>query len=457
MKARINLGIFWWLHPVPVVFMALVPFLISGHMISGADYFDLWRTEKHLDYDTAVLCAAIVASFTGGAFVQFLMEKRHRAPEATINYYRLEMLFLASFVATLFGYILWIIVCATHGVGLAQVISVFRGDFGAVYAIRDLGATIPGLTTMTQFGMAAAIFGSLLWNERHPRYVVILLVLLVVMAMVRALLWSERLATIEVLIPMLITLFARRDWYSHPRLRRFLGFAPIAGCVGLYLYFTASESVRSWGHYAAEGGSIWYFSWMRLCGYYITALNNGALMHKVVGTAPFPYTAFEFFWKFPGISTLFPYNDMFSVDPYAYLDSLKDAGNPEFNNPSGIFPYVVDFGTIGACVFWFLAGWLGSAAHSAFQRGALAGLLFFPLLFISYLEISRIPYLTASRTLPSWAMLAVALLLVKKRPARFRGARLQRRRSGSEERARSRASSRAEVQEGELIVWLEGK
>lgn len=400
--------------------LALGPFLLSGLLISGYEYKDLWRTEKHLDLATGAILGAIAACFIAGSLVHTLFAKKATPQESDIDYGRLERLFLLTYVATVSGYLFWAAVCFTHGVGPAEVLAILRGDAGASYTIRDLGTTIPGMTTATQFGMAAAILGAILWTRRRSLYVGALLLLLIFMSLVRALLWSERLALIEVAIPLLISAFGRRDWSGHPRMRRLIYIAPVAGCVFLYLYFTAFESVRSWGHYSEAGGSLWYFSWMRLGGYYITALNNGALMYKTIGTLPFPYTVFESFWKFPGMSLVLPYNDVFSVDPYAYLDSLKAMANPEFNNPSGIFPYVLDFSPIGACVFFFAAGWLATATYAAFRRDRIAGLLCYPLLYISLLEISRIPYLTASRTLPSWIILFIGIQLIKKRPARWR-------------------------------------
>ena len=383
------------------------------------------NTSVHSLYLYGLRTAAIAASFVGGAILQRLLSKRLSPGEPNIDYPRLQNFFLLAYGATVLGYIFWATVCYTHGVGLAQVISILRGDPGASYEIRDLGVTVPGMTTATQFGMAAAIFGAILWSRRPSPRLAIMLMLLIAMAMVRSLLWSERTATIEIVVPILVTIFGRRDWNTRPLIRRLIFLGPLLGGAFLYLYFTASESVRSWGHYAGTGSSIWYFSWMRLGGYYITALNNGALMYKTSGTLPFPYTVFESFWKFPGMNLVLPYGDTFSVDPYAYLDSLKAMANPEFNNPSGVFPYVLDFGRIGACAFFFLAGWVCSAIYAAFRRGGLVGLLCFPLVFISILEVSRIPYATSSRTLPSWVLLFLGCFLLKRTPRRRRLAELR--------------------------------
>jgi hypothetical protein len=136
----------------------------------------------------------------------------------------------------------------------------------------------------------------------------------------------------------------------------------------------------------------------------------------------------EPFWKFPGMSVVLPYNDIFSVDPYAYVDSLKQMANPEFNNASGVFPYVLDFGRVGSCIFFFAVGWLATATYAAFRRGGLAGVLCYPLLYISFLEISRIPYLTSARTFPSWVMLFIGCVVLKRRPVMRRPSRVRRRR-----------------------------
>jgi oligosaccharide repeat unit polymerase len=405
MKIGKNLNPLWWLNPAAAGLMALAPFVILGHLIQGPDYHDLWYTEKYLDRGTALLLGAIMTAFLVGSLLQKRLSRKRAPVELNLSHRRLEQLFIASWIATLLGYLVWAVVCFLHGVGPGEVLAVLRGDTGASYAIRDLGTTLPGVSTATQFGMACGIFGVLLWQYHPSRRTALLLASLVFLSIIRSIIWSERVAAIEVLVPMLVLAIGRRDWDSQPRLKRLLFFAPIVGCGLLYVYFTVGESLRSWGHYAGGGDSLWHFAMMRMGGYYITALNNGALMYQTNGMLPFPYTVFEAFWKFPGMNFMLPYNDIFGVDPYAYQDALKTMANPEFNNPSGIFPYVLDFGPIGACIFFFLVGWMVSAVYAAFRRGAVVGLLCYPLLYIFLLEISRVPYLTSSRTLPSWIML----------------------------------------------------
>jgi hypothetical protein len=414
----------WWLHPLTTVLLALVPFVIAAHLMDGQDYKEQWMTQKYLDRKTAVLLFAVVAAFAAGCIGRTLTNRRTAPVNVQIDYYRLQWMFLLSFLFTALGYIFWAGVCYTHGVGFSQVFALLRGDSSASTVIKELGTTIPGLTTATQLGMATAIFGAMLINLGAKWYVYFLLAVLLLMAMLRSMLWSERLATIEIVIPFAVALFGKLDpqvWRRHPLIRRAMPYAPVIACTGLYLYFTLSESLRSWAHYSNNGESIWYFSWMRLCGYYVTALNNGALMHETVGTLPCPYTALEFFWKFPGINLVFPYYDLFSVDPDAYKDTLKSMANPEFNNPSGVFPYICDFGAIGGCIFFFVFGWIGTSIFISFRRGTLPGLLFFPLLYISFLEISRVSYLTSARTLPSWFALGVALFVLK--PHKIKGGR----------------------------------
>jgi hypothetical protein len=91
--------------------------------------------------------------------------------------------------------------------------------------------------------------------------------------------------------------------------------------------------------------------------------------------------------------------------------------NPEFSNPSGIFPYFLDFG-IAAYLFWICCGIFAGFAYQAFRRQSLGGLLFYPFLFVGLMEVCRVPYLTAARALPTWSFLAVSYFLLKTRSAR---------------------------------------
>ena len=79
---------------------------------------------------------------------------------------------------------------------------------------------MPGVTTCTQFGIAAVVLGCLIGSSVGWRLVRGKLVILFLLALVRALLYSERLAFLELAIPLLVLYFAEPvSWTRHRGLR----------------------------------------------------------------------------------------------------------------------------------------------------------------------------------------------------------------------------------------------
>ena len=155
----------------------------------------------------------------------------------------------------------------------------------------------------------------------------------------------------------LAAIFARQAERGIIR-RWLLTILPLGAVFLLYALFSFSEFFRSWSDfYSQRQDSFLWFSLIRLVGYYATAMNNGAALLQELHSNPIPYLTIEWFWKFPVLKNFLTYSDLTGVDPEThYIALLKSAVNPEFNNPSGIFPVVMDYGLIGALVFWFCAG-----------------------------------------------------------------------------------------------------
>jgi oligosaccharide repeat unit polymerase len=289
-----------------------------------------------------------------------------------------------------------------------MIVREFSGDGAASYEVRDLVSTIPGITTGTQFASAVFIIGSILVANRAKRHVIFCLTVLLFITVLRSVIVSERLALTEVAIPASV-LFA---FYNRERLRFLLrGIAsflwPITAVILLYLMFTGSEYLRSWkGAYEDRGtySSVWTFSRDRLLGYYVTALNNGSLSYRALGRNDYPSTTLDWLGRFPLIggkliSTFGLYHD------FTYTDILALDANPEFNNTSGVFPFVQDYGEPGVFVFFFIVGFVVFTVYYSFIRGRPVGLFLYPFIYVGLTEIARVPYLPSTRAFPSWLLL----------------------------------------------------
>jgi oligosaccharide repeat unit polymerase len=237
---------------------------------------------------------------------------------------------------------------------------------------------------------------------------------LLALAVARALFNSERLAIIETVIPAAV-LFFKLAVVSSPRhtarRQRVLEFLPIAATVLLVLIFALSEYFRSWTTYYADSGiGFWEFVIFRLMGYYVTAMNNGALYISRMASIGAPFNTMHFLWRFPLLVNLmhaiYPQVQLDDVRLDPYMRMLEREANPEFNNSSGLLPPMVDFGFAGALLFWLIAGWVCGVAYRSFQKNHIAGLLFYPALFIGIAEIARIQYWGEGRIVTAYFILA---------------------------------------------------
>jgi hypothetical protein len=233
---------------------------------------------------------------------------------------------------------------------------------------------------------------------------------------------SERLALLEILVPaavLALRLLPGRSFGTAWR-RGLLAVAPVGALLALVVFFTAFEYNRSWvSYYAFQGLSLWEFGSSRLTGYYVTALNNSAMLLKglmIPIPFPAPYFTTEWLWTFPGFSKAFSYDALFGYPPdNSYRLMLEQLGTPEFNNPGGLLLPIADFGLVGAAIYWAVSGVLVGACFRLFRQGRLVGLLFYPIVFQALLELPRLLYLAAGRVFPTWLLLLVACLLLGQR------------------------------------------
>ena len=181
-------------------------------------------------------------------------------------------------------------------------------------------------------------------------------------------------------------------------------------------FFSAAEYSRSWVNfyqYQSDQTSFFFFTFTRLVGYYVTALNNGACFVQTIGHFQVPFHSLEWFWKFPPVREFYPYPGSMDREPLdGYQDILKSKLNLELNNPSGVFVLQLDWGYLGGIVAWCVVGAVAMLLYRLFQRGSLAGLFIYPLFYVGLLESPRILYWTASRSFPSWVMLFALVVVV---------------------------------------------
>lgn len=407
----------WWLRPAPLLLLIVVPVYLSylGFTFENVvpkRYIPGWNYVWGLVLIAVLALGAMITSFGAGRTPA--VDPRRATPlRVEVPSWYLGLLLAAA----LFAYAIWFGPLLSNP---AAVVELFSGERGN---LRDTIDTEPGLTTLTQCGVAYIVLYVI---KRHagitppaPWERAALLLIFVLTAM-RAVLWSERLAVVEAGAAYVVAsaAFVR---FRHADARRLAAALPFIGPVVLYLAFTATEYFRSWAFYKDFYDSVWVFSYERLTAYYAVAANSGiGLLQE---TADWPrYTGryvLEWLYRLPGLGESLV--QMLSLDPRTqYRAFLEQHARIEFNNPTGLFITVFDIGYFGSAIYFFIAGAIVGLAWKAWYRHRLLGLMFYPFCFLFLLELLRFNYFAASRFVPIAGSLLLALL--------FMGAQRRRRR-----------------------------
>jgi hypothetical protein len=413
----------YWLQPFFLIFCCLgLPTLVT--FLLPAEVFQTeWHTPKIFSERNALTVAYTIVAFGLGAGLlwfwrQFVRRRGYRMLDLEGSLLErddiLKPVFFIASALTLLGSFVWAVYSARQGVGFGDAVAALRGDSEAVLTIRDKAATIPGITTFTQLGMAAGVLAGLLWFRSGNALVRGLFAAIVLAAFLRAFLRAERLALIEVMLPFCVSLLPEliARW-RNAFLRVFLLIVPgiaVAALVGFFIIAEAGRSYEAKLEAGMESSAVKYGA-NRIGGYYGTALNNGAYLLTKLPPVRMPYFTLEWFWKFPGVSSALSTREMTGFDSDQVFQLLTHDMNIEFNNTSGIFCYEQDFGRAGVVVVAFFVGILSLSLFYSYRDGGGAGRLLYPMCVLAFAELARIPYITSGRAFPSVALLIVLMAI----------------------------------------------
>ncbi|WP_406806840.1 oligosaccharide repeat unit polymerase [Burkholderia semiarida] len=275
----------------------------------------------------------------------------------------------------------------------ALLLEFLHGQATAYDMLQQIGR-VTGLSSFTQ---ATSPFVALYFYVfRTPvkglnRYKIYMAVL-AVLTVLRSFLFAERLALIEMVMPLALMVVRFR---LHGRYARLLTLGPYAAIPLLFALFIANEYNRSWeAYYVNIYDNIFDFALERLGLYYSTSLNNGAGMLAVLGWGQgHPMFTFDWLMRFPVIGETFrPWID--SSDSFnLFLNSYAD---PEFNNPSGIFVHFYEWGWFGLLDAAVL-GWMVGRSYAGWRSGNGFWCCAHAVLYVSLMEIMRTPNLFSGR------------------------------------------------------------
>ena len=408
----------WWLHPVVTASLATMPALIIGVCSSELSFLSNWRVPKYLGLDSVAYAVLFLFSFWLGCSVQ---RGGYPSNGMSLNARQIATLCHAAAALTLLslsGYVAWAVISMARGLTLSHVLDIATGATNLVgEAKREYMVPVAGVTTLTQFGPVAVV--SLLYarTQKRERWMLVAVSILFCLAGVRAILYAERLAVIELAVPAAIFGLSRCCSRNNRPLQ-WVRWLPLWAPILLLIVFASFEYTRSWrGYYQDKADSDNYlmFAATRLLGYYVTAANNSALLVDETPISPLPYYTAKWVWDFPLVENLVSYEQLSGVSqPLHWQDVLTNHANPEFNNEGGLLVPLADLGAIGGVVFWFIAGLTVGRVFTSFRERNPGGLILYPVIYIGLLELGRLLYWTSGRAVPSLVAGAIVAGVVSK-------------------------------------------
>lgn len=414
----------WWLSPVVVSLFVGAASILPTLFIGDQEFRTLWGTPKSITIEVTVLFGCGVLALCFGALIGIVISPSAaglRAPWPGLSDRLIALLRRASTVLTALtvtGYFGFALLIVKAGLGPAQLFAGAPNDGST--PVRDLIGTVPGVTTLTQAGIAAVVISAILLAHGFSRAELAKLLIVVGFAVPRAYIFTERLAILELIVPVTLILAARLSFH-HGLRRRFAQLIPFGSLFAIVVVFGTFEYFRSWTFYRLHSSASFVdFAMSRFAGYYATAINNGQLILDHLGwPGRVPYDTLEGFWTAPVIEQTHLYERVAGhIAPYSrqadgsmYFNMLDHYGNQEFNNPSGYVGPFVDYGQLGGLVFFFIAGLAAGLLYQAFCQGKVFGLLLYPVVFTGLVELPRYIYWSQGRTAYTWIPLFIVIAL----------------------------------------------
>lgn len=420
-SVEVTLSFPWWLHPAwPAgIFVAILPIAAATPI---EDSFQIWNVPRYIDTELAIIGMLSGLAFICGAVFAggFRHQARVRIVLSPRVVRRLHRLAIGMFVVALCGYVAWFGLSFLRGATLADFQNVLSFRDGAVGGLKRVSPPVAGVTTLTQVGVVAVSIMMFLRRARVKTYTP-QLGLLFALALFRSFFYGERLALIEVALPLILMVIVV-DGGRVQRTGKVLRFlripktiVPLLMLPALWAIFAIFEYSRSWLYYRdVVNSSFAEYVSTRLLGYYTTTINNGALYHELLSTQHHdPYFSFAFIWDAPVVGSLLGSPDILGAAPREWWSgTLTNLANPEFNNEGTFLVTDADLGTPLSMVFWAALGLLIGYVYNRARMGDIRLLVAYSVLFIGLLEISRINYWTQGRFIPIAVGLVIILMYV---------------------------------------------
>jgi len=310
---------------------------------------------------------------------------------------------IGALLFSIAAYILWFGLGMIRAGGLLGLYAAYREN--AFFVKEVLLKPVSGLTSFTQLAVIAVPLAVLNVNSRRTERCLVALILL--LAIIRSFLYSERLALLEILIPLLVI------WAIRRRLSvgRTLGLAILFFFL-IIGFFILNETERSFAvRGVSELPNLISLGTYRFFGYYLTSVNNFGLAVDVYPFRfPFYFTLLGL-WSLPGLDNLYTIisgTPVFDAPKILAVNRL----NPELNVFTTPGYWIMEYGIPGSLFASATYGFL-SGLFYANARKSSYWLAFYAVWFVGIMEFMRIYYFGSPRVFIPMVFFALTIVLVK--------------------------------------------
>jgi oligosaccharide repeat unit polymerase len=410
--------------PLVLLWCVYVPLFVAFLLTSPSLFTSEFGSVKHVTATSVLFYSSALLLFGIGAVLGRGRELRPRLRAAFVEAAatpayrrRLEPVLRALLLISLVGYLAWFGAGIVRAGGPSQLLHAWLTNPFSVKT--QLLRTIPGLTTVTQVAVAAIPLAIAFGLLRRGTSLRRLAGLIFVLALARSFVFSERLAILELAVPVLYLALADRR-VTLPK----AVVSALAVVVAVVAVFTVTELRRT---YAYTHNFSPQRVGARFLGYYLTSIDNGSVViDRHPAATPFANTG-EMLWRFPvlgnlrvdelpGVGTVtLRYTDLFGRDPDTFWPPAfsEDGLNYEYNVFGTPGFLAADFGWFALPVLFLLGLYSGTlftrAATSRFHRALYAVWL------TGLLEFMRIMYAFDTRALPAYVAFAAVYVSIARR------------------------------------------
>jgi hypothetical protein len=256
---------------------------------------------------------------------------------------------------------------------------------------------IAGVTSFTQLGMiAAALYAVYVFGMQKKGSAWIWLMILFP-GVLRGMFFSERLALMEVLIPIVVIAMT----FNKIKLTLTKVILSAVAFVG---FFSIAEGLRSYSYYSNngfEGEGVYSYGLGRFLDYITSSVNHSVAMVDLSGQVfAFPSLLFNG-W----LNLLSMFVPSTALNAFLHADQARQAyasvklsiySAPDYTNMGFFGSIFADSGYL-YILYAILYGVIIGLAYKGLRRFELGWLAVFPIIFISLMESYRIPYLFETR------------------------------------------------------------